>query len=317
VIPESHWIGGLAEWIEGDTAFLSVAFTWKLDEAFRRALFFRAIGYKVRAGGPALFQAKMRHELVELQGVQVGGDYKDAIAHHNPAATVFSRGCPEGCGFCIVTPMEGAEFTLIPDAPVRPVLCDNNLSALPAQYQDFIIERYRAESVPLLDANSGFEPKTFSPDVYARWKPLVNNELGLRDEQGVKYQAGPWRFAYDDLPERKEALAVMRMLADEPAKRKRVYVLIGNEPFADCMQRIQETLDHGCEPHIQPVMKLVALEREPWVQHDWTAEKLRAVARWGNRRVWRYASFADYDPKVRTGRGGDEPTYDHQQGLFL
>jgi hypothetical protein len=154
VIPESHWIGGLAEWIEGDTAFLSVAFTWKLDEAFRRALFFRAIGYKVRAGGPALFQAKMRHELVELQGVQVGGDYKDAIAHHNPAATVFSRGCPEGCGFCIVTPMEGAEFTLIPDAPVRPVLCDNNLSALPAQYQDFIISDPRA-AVPLRRRRQG------------------------------------------------------------------------------------------------------------------------------------------------------------------
>lgn len=25
---------GLAEWVEGDTAFLSVAFTWRLNDAF-------------------------------------------------------------------------------------------------------------------------------------------------------------------------------------------------------------------------------------------------------------------------------------------
>ena len=51
----SGWIGGLAEWVEGDTGFLSVAFTWKLNEAFDRALFLKAQGLKVRAGGPALF----------------------------------------------------------------------------------------------------------------------------------------------------------------------------------------------------------------------------------------------------------------------
>jgi hypothetical protein len=30
--------------------------------------------------------------------------------------------------------MEGLTFTLLPDFPVRPVLTDNNLSALPAKY---------------------------------------------------------------------------------------------------------------------------------------------------------------------------------------
>ena len=32
-----NWIGGgLAEWTEGDTAYLSVAFSWKLPEAYQR-----------------------------------------------------------------------------------------------------------------------------------------------------------------------------------------------------------------------------------------------------------------------------------------
>jgi hypothetical protein len=248
----SRWSKGLAEWIEGETAFLSIAFTWQLDSAFARALALRAIGYKVRAGGPALFLTKMRHELASLEGVEVGGDYPDAIARHNPLATVASRGCPgEGteddpkpCPWCIVPPMEGTRFTLIPDFPVRPVLCDNNLSALPAHYQDFIIGRYQAEGVALIDANSGFEPRTFTTEVYERWKPLLNAG------------GGPWRFAYDRRGERDSVMRVMRMLSGERSRRKRVYVLIGNEPFDDCLQRIQEVIDHGCEPHVQPEIKL-------------------------------------------------------------
>ena len=62
------------------------------------------------------------------------------------------------------------------------LLCDNNLSAFQAEYQDHVIQRYRETGVPLLDANSGFEPVTFTPDVYARWKPILQS---------------PWRFAFD------------------------------------------------------------------------------------------------------------------------
>ena len=178
--------------------------------------------------------------------------------------------------------MEGREFTILPDFVVRPILCDNNLSALPADYQEHIIRRYQDEGIKLIDANSGFEPRTFTPDVYARWKPLINAGRG------------PWRFAYDDMAERADVLRVMQMLSGEPQSRKRVYVLIGNEPFAECMQRIQEVIDAGCEPYSQPLMKLSASEREPWIKHDWTPRKLQDVARWVNGYVWRKAPFSEY-----------------------
>jgi hypothetical protein len=207
------WIGGLAQWEEAGTMYLSVAFTWLLDAAYSRALFAKACGLKVVAGGPALFLVKMQHELAGV--AEIGQDYPEAILHHNPLACFASRGCPVGCWFCIVPAMEGREFTLIPDFTPRPILCDNNLSALPAEYQDHIIRRYQDAGVTLQDANSGFEPITFTPDVYARWKPLVNAGRG------------PWRFAYDETKERAQVLQVMRMLAGEPQKRKRVYVLHG------------------------------------------------------------------------------------------
>ena len=290
------WSGGFAEWIEGDTAYLSISFTWLLDKAYARAVWYRALGLKVRAGGPALFLVKMKHELADV--AELGGDAPDAIARHNPLATIASRGCPVGCWFCIVPAMEGREFTLLPDFPVRPILCDNNLSALPGEYQDHIISRYQGEGVRLLDANSGFEPRTFDDELYARWR--VINE-------------GPWRFAFDDQPEREDVRRVMHMLRNEPAKRKRVYVLIGNEPFDACMERIREVIAWGGEPHVQPYMKLNALEKRPHVRFDWTEQKLRDVARWANGFVWRSVPFDEYN---RSQKNKAVEVYDAQQGLF-
>jgi hypothetical protein len=291
----SGWINGLAEWIEGDTAYLSVAFTWKLNEARDRARWYSALGYQVRIGGPATFRPR---GYMDGYG-ELGGELPDAIARHNPDATIASRGCPVNCWFCIVPKLEGLAFTLLPDFPVRPVLCDNNLSALPAAYQAHIIERYLRAGVFLADANSGFEPRTFDGAVYERWR-CINR--------------GPWRFAYDDLQERREVRAVMRMLEALPPKRKRVYVLIGNEPFDACMGRIREVIEWGGEPHVQPLMKLNALEKEHWVRFDWTAQKLTDVARWANRRLWRYATFEEYGRSVKSSR---LERYDAQQGLFI
>lgn len=293
------WVGGLAEWTEGEVAYLSVAFTWKIEEAYQRATWFKALGYQVRIGGPALFQSKIRHRLGDI--AELGGDYPDAVWRHNPDATIASRGCPVGCYFCIVPAMEGKTFTLLPDFPVRPILCDNNLSALPPDYQKYIISRYQREEISLLDANSGFEPATFNDEVFARWR-VINK--------------GPWRFAYDEQKERREVKVVMHMLRALPPKRKRVYVLIGNEPMASCLERLYEVIAWGGEPHAQPYIKLSASEKKPHVMHDWTAQKLGDVARWANRRSWRKAPrFEQYRRSAHSKR--DLERYDARQGLFI
>jgi len=290
----AEWAGGLAEWVDGDTAYLSIAFTWLLPLAREHALWYKSMGLKVRAGGPATFRPT--GYLADV--AHLGGEIPDALGRHNPAATIASRGCPVGCWFCIVPAMEGKNFTLLPEFPVRPILCDNNLSALDAKYQDYIVERYLAEGVPLTDANSGFEPRTFDGAVYERWR---------------KINRGPWRFAFDDMQEAREVAAVLTMLKDLSPKKKRVYVLIGNEPFAECMSRIQYVLDHGGEPHVQPLMKLNALTKEHWARFDWTEKLLVDVARWANRRIWRYAPFSTYAGSVKSSRVA---RYDNQTGLF-
>ena len=150
------------------------------------------------------------------------------------------------------------------------------------------------------DANSGFEPAAFDDEVFARWRRVL---------------VGPWRFAFDEEAERDDVERTMKILRQvKSSKMKRVYVLIGNEPFESCMTRIQEVLDWGGEPHVQPLIKLNAREKKPWVRHDWTERRLRDVARWANRRLWKYTDFENYKRSVRTGRG--EQANEAQAGLF-
>jgi hypothetical protein len=303
--PRGEWSKGLAHWREGDTAFISVAFTWVLHEVEKLAEYYRQCGCtRVRAGGPGLFA--LTHKINSgrhfLSGkVELGGDVPDAVRRHNPMATKASEGCVESCAFCIVPAMGGREFTLFPDFAVRPVLTDNNLSGLPVEYQDHIIDRYRSAGVRIADANSGFEPKSFDEDCYQRWSPIND---------------GPWRFGYDETREAPQAEAVMKMLRKHrvPSKKIRPYVIIGNEPFEPCMERILKTIECGGEPHVQPYMKLNAEERVPHARHDWTVQKLRDVARWANGRVWRKLKFEDYDRAAKNPR---PDRYRPTDGLFV
>src|SRR3990167_1510524 len=86
------WVNGLAEWIEGQTAYLSIAFTWRLPDARARAIFHGACGLHVRAGGPALFT--QRHFLDDV--ADVTGEFPDAIVRHHPQATIRKPRVPGG-----------------------------------------------------------------------------------------------------------------------------------------------------------------------------------------------------------------------------
>lgn len=287
------WSGGIAEWIEKDTAYLSVVFSWMLPKAYQRAVWLRSEGYKVIAGGPAVWVSPKYLKDV----AQIGDQKINALIHHNSNATIASRGCPVGCWFCIVPTMEGKEFDLIWDFEPRPILCDNNLSALPSEFQDHIIKRYKEEDVRLEDANSGFEPRTFTEEVYARWKDFYK---------------GYWRFALDEMSEINEVERVMKMMSDLPQWKKRVYVLIGNEPFDQCHERVLKVIEWGGEPHCQSVMALNTLVKKPMIRHDWTEHKLKDFARWANRWLWRTIPFSDY---MKTSRESNATTTDTQNQL--
>lgn len=277
------WVKRAVHWLDGDTANISIAFTWYVPEARSLAIMYRQMGYHVRIGGPGAFT--MRKHLADV--AEVGGELPDTVIRHNPMATRASFGCPVGCWFCIVPKMDGKTFRLLPDFVPRPVLCDDNLSALPTEFQQHIVDRYRTAGVPLLDANSGFEPATFDDEVFARWRPVLK---------------GPWRFGFDEATEGEAVARAFRVLRDVSPRRKQVYTMIGHEPFEVCMDRIRRVIASGGEPYAQPFIKLNALEKAADPRHDWTMHKLRQVQRWVNRRLWRVVPFAQYDASAKTSR---------------
>ena len=238
---------------------------------------------EVWVGGPGMFALK--HWWTQETGLTVvqGLDRRFERQRGQYRMTFASRGCPVNCSFCIVPRVEGVTFTLDWDFIPAPILCDNNLSALPVDFQAHIIRRYQETDTTLLDANSGFEPRTFDTDTYHRWRGILK---------------GPWRFALDETRELADVARMMRLLAGESPHRKRVYVLIGNEPVAACYERAEQVIAWGGEPYVQPVMPLNALSRDQvHVRHDWTKQQLRDFARYYNRWVWRSVPLWEYAPR--------------------
>lgn len=264
-----------------DLVCLSVIFTWHAPIA-------REIAWRVKdhsevwAGGPGLFQLVDWWRRETGLECQVGLDPRFDHQRGQYRMTFATRGCPVGCHFCIVPKLEGTEFSYDFDFEPAPILCDNNLSAVPVPFQEHILRRYVQTGIRLLDANSGFEPKYFDGDTYERWRGVLR---------------GSWRFAFDIMPEWRQVHRMMVVLKEESPRKKQVYVLIGNEPIDTCYERAQKVIEWGGEPWCQPLMPLDTLDKEPSVRHNWTAQSLRDFARFYNCRLWRNATIAEYMPR--------------------
>lgn len=267
-----------------DLTCFSCVFSWKLPELVRMV---NSIRGEIWIGGPAVTFHNRNAEYVEQQtGIKpfVGIDDRFENANHNSPMNYFSRGCPAytpACGLCPVPKIEGKTFRYYPDAKPTKLLLDNNLSALPPEYQQHIIEAYR-DFKGKVDANSGFEPHTFDQATFDRWKefPLLY-----------------WRFGYDDLTERDQALTMIDLLRSNgvSSRKIQVYTLIGNEPIADCVQRIREVITAGAEPRPQRLRPLDWLGGPLPTRHDWTEQDLIATQRYFARpQIWKTVSLREF-----------------------
>ena len=257
-----------------DLYCFSVVFSWKLPDMVRMVQNVRCVSSApIWIGGPAVtfhhrnFQyVKDETGIIPITGIDARFDGEQGQF----PMTYFSRGCPAytpACGLCPVPRIEGNAFTFYRNAIPAKLLLDNNLSALPEDYQDFIIQRYKQEwKGGKVDANSGFEPHSFTESTLNRWQ---------------KFPLAFWRFGYDDLSERDQALEMMRLLKfyGYKGEKVRVYTMIGNEPIADCVKRIREVIDSGFHPWPQRLRPLDWLGGPLPCRHDWDEPTLIAYQR--------------------------------------
>lgn len=277
-----------------DVAFVSAIFSWDVLKALSVADSLRFFGVSVEVGGPGFFALK---SVAKERGfeAQTTTDHRFDRTPGTYEAVFWSRGCPaynctlgypkdESRPVCLVPEMEGSRFTLFGDVTPAPIILDNNLSALPRKHQERIVERTLSAGFKKVDCNSGFEPHSFKPETAALWSklPLI-----------------AWRYAYDEIAERKQVFRVLEILDSIGVKRRKshIYCLAGNEPVEACEQRVREIREWKAVPIVQRRRPLDWTGGPLPTLHDWTERKLIDFQRWGNRLSYAMP-FSKYDPKL-------------------
>jgi hypothetical protein len=263
--PRKGWTKRPVEHVEGDTARISVAFTWNLQEAYQRAVWLRAEGRRVVVGGPAV--ALMPDYLADV--AEVEENWPGAVQRHNQCATFTSRGCIRKCSFCAAWRIEGG-LRELDDWPIRPIVCDNNLLATSQKHFDRVIDRLKP--LARVDFNQGLDARLLT-----KYHAERLTELDCIA-----------RLAFDHISVEKMWLAALQRLLDAgmPKYRIRSYVLIGhNDTPEDALYRLELVRGLGIVPNPARYNPLDAMVRDKFVGPNWThAQIQRYIRYWANLR---------------------------------
>lgn len=269
----AKWAKKMIQHSEGDTVRLSVVFTWDLPWAYQSAVWWRSLNRRVLAGGPATML--MPDYLADV--AEVGGDWPEALEHHNPMATFTSRGCIRRCQFCAVWRNEG-QLRELDDWPVRPIICDNNLLACSQAHFDRVIDRLKP--LAWCDFNQGLDARLLTRHHADRLAELKRPMV---------------RLAFDHTRNEAEFMRAYELLrgAKIPKKQIRVYVLVGyNDTPEDALYRLRLVADLGIDPNPMRYNPLDTLVRDSYVGENWTDRELtRYVRYWSNLRWFRAVPF--------------------------
>ena len=226
-------------------------------------------------------------------GYGPGPNLPDAVEHTRPdyglypqfpdtAYGFLTRGCPNRCGFCVVSGKEGAESVHVADlsefwdGQKEIKLMDANLLACP-DHERLIGQL--AESRALVDFSQGLDIRLITPDNAA----LLN-----------RVRTKTIHFAWDnpnvDLTGCFQRFSELSKIRD--FRRKRVYVLTNyNSTHEQDLYRVDTLRRMGYDPYVMVYERPTA---PPVTRH---------LQRWvNNKRIFRTVErFADYEPVKKLG----------------
>jgi hypothetical protein len=239
------WPKGPTFWIENNTLYGSIPFTWNLPEVEKMILKGKSFLYiNIILGGPAVYL--MPDYFKDFENVEIGPFYKNVLQRVNPLATRTTVGCPNACSFCGVRKFEPSFDELI-DWPDLPMLCDNNLLAASRDHFDKVIDRLKRHE--WCDFNQGIDARLLTAYHASRFaelkKPIIRLAL---DSMAYLDQ---WEKAFDHL-----------RAAGLPKKSIRSYALIGfNSGPAEAWDRCRWIENHGIKALPMWFHPLNALEK--------------------------------------------------------
>ena len=233
-------------------------------------------------------------------GYGPGPDLPDAVEHSRPdyglypqfpdtAYGFLTRGCPNRCGFCVVSGKEGAKSVHVADlsefwdGQKEIKLMDANLLACP-DHERLIGQL--ADSRALVDFSQGLDIRLITPDNVA----LLN-----------KVRTKTVHFAWDDpnvdLTGCFQRFSELSKIRD--FRRKRVYVLTNyNSTHEQDLYRVDTLRRMGYDPYVMVYERPTA---PPVTRH---------LQRWvNNKRIFRTVEhFSDYEPaRGLAERSGEGP----------
>ena len=279
----SGWSGGYVEWFEKKTAFLSVVFSWLMPGAFERAVWLRASGYHVRAGGPAV---KLNPTYLS-KVAEIGGNVS-ALQYHNPNATFTTRGCIRNCKFCAVPRIEG-KLRELPDHEwvCKPIICDNNLLAASEGHFNHVMDRLGNSEITGIDFNQGLDVRLLK---IQHAKKIVE----LHKSKQLKMVRLAWDHRKTEDSFRK-GFDLLRT-GGIPARKISVYVLLGYDDTPDdALYRLTEIWKLKAWPNPMRYQPLNTLSRNLYVGKGWSHYELQRYVRyWSNLQHLSRIPFAEF-----------------------
>ena len=232
-----QWKKGIVSWQASNILYLSVPFTWLVNEAISMI---EKSKNRVVVGGPGAILLRSKFE--GLAEVREDAFPFEPVIYHNPFATFTTRGCPNKCPFCAVPKIEG-EFREISDFTSRPIVCDNNFLASSRKHFNNVIDKLKM--FPSVDFNQGLEAKLFTPRIADRFSELKHVKV---------------RFAFDKMLDEKYVVDAINLAKKKGMKDIACYLLFGfkDEP-EEAFYRAE--LLHSMKVQIYP-MRFQALDAE-------------------------------------------------------
>ena len=269
---DSGWAKRVVQVRKDSTLYLSVPFTWLVNEARSLAEAHRG---PVVAGGPGL-------ELLHPGGVDWAATPErppfDVLRLHHPDATFTTRGCPRRCAFCAVPRLEG-EFRELNDWRPARLVCDSNFLAASREHIECVIERL--SGLRGVDFNQGLDARLFKP-----WHARLLKKL-----RGVKV-----RFSCDRPADERATRRAIDICRASKLSIRGVYVLIGyKDTFKKARKRLDTVRGWGVRPFPMRYQPLDATEKNAYLPKGWTGLQMRLVLSYYMRlRYVEHIPFEDY-----------------------
>ena len=244
------------------------------------------------------YAGSIRADQIIRGGTGYGLDNKlpDEVEHTRPDYTLYpqfagtaygflSRGCPRGCGFCIVGEKEGRKAVAVADlsefwAGEKEIkLLDANLLACPDWER---LLHQLADSGATVDFTQGLDVRLITPEKVAALNRVKTKMLHFA-----------WDNPADDLRPYFKRFAELTAVKDW--RKRRVYVLTNyGSTHEQDLYRIYTLREMGFDPYVMVFEKSTASpvtrKLQQWVNNKWF---FRAVP-----------DFRDFDPNSRGKRKG-------------